>query len=409
MATKQASPTTNKSKEETILPNYVQKKQKLLSLKNQECIPDDLIESILLRLPIKSLIRFKCVSKQWQSLLTSHRFVRAFNKDQNQTCLLVPMNLLTDPDSTSIINLIDLKTIADEPERENNNWAEVIRFPYQCQSKFTSCCDGILCFYNYKVGILGLWNPYINDYQEIVLPENLHSANSSYASFYLVYDSSINNYKIVGKVALDFYVLTLKSNRWRKVSITIPITSLVGTECISDNNGSLYLFGSKAQIALRFDIVEEKFTEVPMPPEVIRDGDGISHIFVKREGRFGILGNCLCLTCVNVAENCSDTWMWKGKTWSKYLSIPCSDYMEFIGLEPLCLTEDGAVVMHRMELLRHFFIVVQSVGKSQGECVGLIKDRRGATCKKFYVPGNCLPTDYSFTYTKTLVSPSSLM
>ncbi|KAK6121896.1 hypothetical protein DH2020_044357 [Rehmannia glutinosa] len=37
---------------------------------------DDLLKEILLRLPIKSLIRFKLVSKQWHSLITNPRFCR---------------------------------------------------------------------------------------------------------------------------------------------------------------------------------------------------------------------------------------------------------------------------------------------------------------------------------------------
>ncbi|KAK6117839.1 hypothetical protein DH2020_048421 [Rehmannia glutinosa] len=44
---------------------------------------DDLLKEILLRLPIKSLIRFKLVSKEWHSLITNPRFCRLRNPNPN--------------------------------------------------------------------------------------------------------------------------------------------------------------------------------------------------------------------------------------------------------------------------------------------------------------------------------------
>ncbi|EYU32835.1 hypothetical protein MIMGU_mgv1a023169mg, partial [Erythranthe guttata] len=39
-------------------------------------LPEEIIEEILLcNLPVKTLLRFKCVSKQWRSLISSKHFV----------------------------------------------------------------------------------------------------------------------------------------------------------------------------------------------------------------------------------------------------------------------------------------------------------------------------------------------
>ncbi|KAL7096289.1 hypothetical protein ACP275_10G071400 [Erythranthe tilingii] len=54
-------------------------------------LPDDLIVDILLRLPVKSLGKFKCVSKQWRRLITDPRFNSLHRElcSQNPSILMV--------------------------------------------------------------------------------------------------------------------------------------------------------------------------------------------------------------------------------------------------------------------------------------------------------------------------------
>jgi hypothetical protein len=40
-----------------------------------QCLPYDVVFDILTRLPVKSIIRFRCVSKSWNSILTSPDFI----------------------------------------------------------------------------------------------------------------------------------------------------------------------------------------------------------------------------------------------------------------------------------------------------------------------------------------------
>ncbi|WMV28831.1 hypothetical protein MTR67_022216 [Solanum verrucosum] len=41
------------------------------------CLPEELIEAILVRVPVKYLLQFKCVSKYWLNLISSPEFVKA--------------------------------------------------------------------------------------------------------------------------------------------------------------------------------------------------------------------------------------------------------------------------------------------------------------------------------------------
>lgn len=45
---------------------------------NPVVIPNDLIEEIVKLLPVKSLMRFKCVSKNWLSIITDPSFTSAY-------------------------------------------------------------------------------------------------------------------------------------------------------------------------------------------------------------------------------------------------------------------------------------------------------------------------------------------
>ena len=51
-----------------------------------EHIPQDIAFNILLRLPVKSLLRFKSAGKSWLALITSKDFVEAYHKRANIRC-----------------------------------------------------------------------------------------------------------------------------------------------------------------------------------------------------------------------------------------------------------------------------------------------------------------------------------
>ncbi|KAI5640291.1 hypothetical protein M9H77_00240 [Catharanthus roseus] len=123
-------------------------------------LPQDALTEILLRLPVKSLIRFKCVSKSWFSLLTSPLFIdmhlkfsltrddefvlikRFVNDDTTHETLL---SLHINDESLSVlVSDLEIPSFIDEP-------------PYYHVPELMGSCNGIICLFYYDNFIL--FNP----------------------------------------------------------------------------------------------------------------------------------------------------------------------------------------------------------------------------------------------------------
>ncbi|XP_044384962.1 F-box protein At3g07870-like [Triticum aestivum] len=62
-------------------------------------MPDELVLEILLRLPVKSLLKFKCVCKDWHAIISGPSFIRmhlerSVSNQQRQSCYLITPHLL---------------------------------------------------------------------------------------------------------------------------------------------------------------------------------------------------------------------------------------------------------------------------------------------------------------------------
>ncbi|CAL0299196.1 unnamed protein product [Lupinus luteus] len=70
-----------------------------------------LVTEILLRLPVKSVLKFKCVSKQWFALISDPKFCHSHTLRLYRTSQLFPSALLLAPVDSSTCQIISLKSI----------------------------------------------------------------------------------------------------------------------------------------------------------------------------------------------------------------------------------------------------------------------------------------------------------
>ncbi|KAL8096469.1 hypothetical protein AgCh_037435 [Apium graveolens] len=118
---------------------------------------EDLIAQILDRLPVRDLLRFRCVSKPWCSLIDSPRFIRAHLKRSTEcktnTGVLIRSfhAYLADFDSLDGTTAVEI----DEPLRTLLQGTGVV-----------GSCNGLLCLYEKKTEIF-FWNPATRNCKEL--------------------------------------------------------------------------------------------------------------------------------------------------------------------------------------------------------------------------------------------------
>lgn len=109
--------------------------------------PVDLIVDILSRLPVKPLVRFRCVSKPWCALIDDPDFIKLhLNRSINTKSHL---NLILNDCSLSSVNFdsLDNATKLKSPLKWTDFGIEVL-----------GSCNGLICLYNSEEDVC-IWNP----------------------------------------------------------------------------------------------------------------------------------------------------------------------------------------------------------------------------------------------------------
>ncbi|KAL2938542.1 hypothetical protein RDABS01_021991 [Bienertia sinuspersici] len=239
-----------------------------------ELLHDDLLEEILLKLPVKSLLTIRCVCKSWYSLITSSRFILAHvshnNRAKHQHVLLrsfdkadkkVRYKLCQDNEYLDEIISIDSPFVS-----QHNNFLRMV-----------GCVNGLVCLSDDIVEVTDnviLWNPVIT--RILALPKlelNVDLTEMGRTVFGFGYDSFNNDYKVI-KIAYrknpDFEafhveasiaIFRLSSCCWEvNGSASVP---LLDTQQAYVNGIIHWLAYNK--LVVGFDVKTEAFTDMMLP------------------------------------------------------------------------------------------------------------------------------------------------
>nr|GEX87333.1 hypothetical protein [Tanacetum cinerariifolium] len=183
-----------------------------LKIVNKDYIPLEIQEEIMKRLPVKSLIRFRLVSKPWKSLIHSSKFIADY-RVQKQNLLVVSSELEDiNYTKTKYVSIADDDTF---PQRKLD-----LPLPMSGNKKgvLIGSSHGLLCFLCKDLVVM--WNPTIRKCVSIDVPDVIIFHCETMYGFGFCSDTCdvklvkmIFNHKLGESYTVE--VFTLSSGVWR--------------------------------------------------------------------------------------------------------------------------------------------------------------------------------------------------
>nr|XP_016446451.1 PREDICTED: F-box protein CPR30-like [Nicotiana tabacum] len=185
--------------------------------------PEEIIVDILSRLPVRSLLRFKCASKFWKSLISEPHFkTKHWNHAKNNKKfqkLLIGRMFPTAYDKRVGTISYYCSSLSSAQLVEGVQKLGCPSNDKPCGYIMLCCCDGLSLLWSHGDHLL--WNPSTNESAVLPNPEFPPVSGSTYG---MGYDSTIDDYKIFKIDDNMGYgsnppskILALKSGSWRKI------------------------------------------------------------------------------------------------------------------------------------------------------------------------------------------------
>nr|XP_043634174.1 F-box/kelch-repeat protein At3g06240-like isoform X2 [Erigeron canadensis] len=290
---------------------------------NNNNIPDDIIEQIIIRLDVKDIIRCKSVCKWWKSFISGPRFVKS------QLDHSYKEDAKTNGSGHRRIVMTRLSYI-DSLFRNCLHEVDDYTFDFQvCHLAGSS--NGLVCICPDSRRVF-VTNPSTREVRKLTDPPGTSCLSSS-VSWGFGYDPSTDDYKVIRTSRPDidalqcFQVLTLKSNAWKCVAhLSYRFVSRIGTLC----NGALHWFvEDDAQynkyLLVSFCLTQQTFKVIPQPKDA---GYRFTH-----DTKLGIFKGCLCILRLGKHPPFHRWVMPSDKSWEKMphnerLQLDSAHYLE---------------------------------------------------------------------------------
>ncbi|KAK1368168.1 F-box domain-containing protein [Heracleum sosnowskyi] len=313
-------------------------------------LPYDMIDLVLCRVPVKPLLRFRCVCKGWCSLIDSNAFVKKHVKTtiecNNGGGLLIN-------DDAGKIYLADFDSLDDGS-------AAVVEISNSLQTILSgvevfSAANGLVCAAKNEMNEIFLFNPSTRKARKLPsapaeFPRTFDTVETSICGF--GYDHVNDDYKVVKIADCKFQfqgfmvvVYSLKTNSWKRIH-NVPSNICFYLKWGVFASGALHWLGSKnpghgLETIVGYDLGLEQFKEIPFP--------AVNKKYVNINYRsLGPVGESLCILD-NYPNFSVDVWLMKEygaeNPWYKAFAVKQPVLLNFAALRPLAFSKSCKVVL----------------------------------------------------------------
>ncbi|MFS8006070.1 putative F-box domain-containing protein [Helianthus anomalus] len=266
--------------------------------KMSDNIPFELQEEIIKGvLPVKSLIRFRSVSKQWKSLIDSSEFITHHTLNHSQ-----PQHLLVRYPNRSEIKYVSIVDDDSFPQHKFSPTvpptAKLLTHP-----RIIASSHGLVCLcgfvHDLKKHLIVLWNPWIRKSAEIVFPYILNALGFGVCPKTM--DPKIVN--ITREANAQVY--TLSSGAWRHVStnLRVPETGFSFRSYPEVIDGILYWVTCNARGScdkiISFNLTSEEFGLIEVQDSLEDPG----HLCISK------VKESLVVLSYDKSDEACDVWM----------------------------------------------------------------------------------------------------
>lgn len=305
-------------------------------------MPEEIVIDILSRLPVKSLLQFRSVSKRWRSLIADTHLISSHLSrsllSSSYHRVLLPSSPLQSVDYNALSGMAITSMELDCPFVNPNTLIKIL-----------GACNGLVCFLVDNRDLI-IYNPSTRHSKLLLTPQQFRSSS---LGIDFVYGFGC------GLAPLDFRVVMLsrfarhsrmypfvvfgqKDSSWwaRDLIRSFDFVDEVGTFL----NGALHWLAclsiGEARFVASFDVSEEVFKEISLPP----------HRNNLQYYSLGAVEGCLYVLSDNMGYTYVDVWVMKEygveTSWMKFIRVPRDMGTEYIAyLVPLSFLKEGEVLL----------------------------------------------------------------